>query len=371
MEDKGEGRGRKGEERKKGVDRSKWKVVDTPQDASLWPTLAVTLWLGWMGFLVKGSIWVVFFTSPKTKLVWLGLCTLSLVLPPRFPEPFGRKIVGAWLMTNAERYFGLKTTVEDPDELELCSQTSALIFAKEPHDILPYSVFCFADSINRVLPQKNISALTTGAIFQIPFIKQVYSWVGCSPVDKKTFRRKLERNESFCFVPGGAQEVLMLSDMRGKSSTTKMTTEERRKEEERNNAIPLYLKNRKGFVKMALSTGSPIVPVFAFGLDKSYDYWIPPGLSNVSRKMGFVPVLFTGRFGIPFGIPKPTKIHVVIGRPIMIPKITDDDQPKDDTTSLLSTMIEKYHAIYLEELEALYERHKHDEGYGHRKLIIF
>ena len=87
--------------------------------------------------------------------------------------------------------------------------------------------------------------------------------------------------------------------------------------------------------------------------------------------MGFVPVLFTGRFGIPFGIPKPTKIHVVIGRPIMIPKITDDDQNKDAT--LLSTMIEKYHTTYLEELEALYERiniNKYFTGRKNRDILI-
>lgn len=131
--------------------------------------------------------------------------------------------------------------------------------------------------------------------------------------------------------------------------------------------IPLYLKSRKGFIKLALSTGSPICPVFAFGLDKSYDYMIPPGLSTISRKMGFVPVLFTGRFGIPFGIPKVTKIHVVIGTPIEIPKMDLENAGNEK----IQNSIDKYHALYLQELEALYKRHKDDAGYGKRNLIIF
>ena len=182
----------------------------------------------------------------------------------------------------------------------------------------------------------------------------MYSWAGCLPVDKKTFRNRLDKKLSFCFIPGGAQEVLKLSELARK-----------KKGDDDRYAIPLFLKKRKGFVKMALKTGSPIVPVFAFGLDKSYDYFIPNGLSKISRKMGFVPVIFTGRFGIPFGIPKKTKISVVVGPPIEVPKVAEDDEDK------MTAMIERYHNLYLEEMEALYERHKDREGYGHRKLIIF
>lgn len=156
----------------------------------------------------------------------------------------------------------------------------------------------------------------------------------------------MDRKESFAFIPGGAQEVLKLASSNGK--------------------IPLYLQKRKGFVKLALQTGSPIVPVFAFGLDQSYDYIISPFTATLSRQMGFVPVLFTGRFGIPFGIPKATKIHVVIGKPILIPKLEEEDSSK------MAEAIDKYHAIYLQELEALFERHKQDEkGYESKHLMIF
>ncbi len=96
---------------------------------------------------------------------------------------------------------------------------------------------------------------------------------------------------------GGVQEVLMLNpDM--------------------HHEVLLYLKNRKGFIKLALTTGSPVVPVFAFNLDGSYRYWLPRGplVEKISRAIGFAPLVFIGRWGVPFGIPIPRKSHVVIGQ---------------------------------------------------------
>jgi len=96
---------------------------------------------------------------------------------------------------------------------------------------------------------------------------------------------------------GGVQEVLMTNPQNP-------------------NDVILYLKKRKGFVKLALSTGSPIVTTFGFNLDGSYGHWFPRNalVERISRRMGVVPLVFWGRWCIPFGIPNPQKIHIVIGR---------------------------------------------------------
>lgn len=52
---------------------------------------------------------------------------------------------------------------------------------------------------------------------------------------------------------------------------------------------------------------------------------------------------------------------MVIGPAIDVPKIEDELNPD---------VVDKYHCIFLEELEALFERHKHEAGYGERKLKI-
>ena len=128
------------------------------------------------------------------------------------------------------------------------------------------------------------------------------TWVRCGSVDKKSFIKKLQKQESLVFVPGGVQEVTLMDPKNP-------------------NDLILYLKSRKGFIKLALLHGSPIIPVFCFNCDNSYQYWFPksPFVNALARKIGFLPLVFWGRFGIPFGIPKTQNVHVVIGSPIDVP----------------------------------------------------
>lgn len=180
--------------------------------------------------------------------------------------------------------------------------------------------------------------------------KHVYSWVGGEPVDAKTFRSKLARSESLGFIPGGIQEILMMDPMRPDD-------------------ILMYLKNRKGFIKIALQYGSPVVPVFIFNLDGSYNWWFPRSnkfVAKISRTIGFVPLLFTGRFGIPFFIPKPQKLHVVCGKPIDVPLMSSVSAAEED----IQLNVDKYHALFCQEMIALYDRHKVAAGYELRKLVV-
>mmetsp|Transcript_17933 Transcript_17933/g.40507 ORF Transcript_17933/g.40507 Transcript_17933/m.40507 type:complete len:186 (+) Transcript_17933:187-744(+) len=183
----------------------------------------------------------------------------------------------------------------------------------------------------------------TSAVFRVPLLKHVYSWVRGLPVDKATFKGRLERGESLTFSPGGVQEVLMLDP----------------KNPQR---ISIYLRPRKGFIKLALLNGSPIVPVFGFGFDGSYTPVVPKGkvVMFLSRRLGAVPLFYLGRWNIPFGIPRPHKITVCIGKAIDVPKI---ECPT-------SELIENYREIFLKELDALFHRHKESAGYGDRTLKI-
>ena len=278
----------------------------------------------------------------------VGLITLSLLLPPHFPGRLGIKI-GNWMMHQGEKYFGLKTIIEDEENLieHAEEKNKAIIFAVSPHDILPYGAFAFNPTLNR-LPGKindDGKCLMTSAVFNVPILKHVYTWTGGLSVDKKTFVRRLNSGESFSFIPGGVQEVLLLDPTKPDD-------------------IVLYLQNRKGFIKLALSTGSPVCPCFIFNLDGSYGYWAPKGkiVEKISRQIGFLPLIYYGRWKIPFGIPYPQKIHLVVGKCLDIPKIEGTISQND---------IDKYHALFLDELEALFERHKHGEcGYSNRKLVF-
>lgn len=322
--------------------KSKWKVYDTTQDSGVLPTIAVTLWLGWMGFDICTIIYLIVFAGTVHHTTVLCIVLAVLLLPPSFPSGFGFRL-GQWMVPQARKYFGLKTTVEDEEQLvSLSKSRTPMIFAHEPHGILPFPMITFSPYLHH-LRFLNCSCLVTSAVFYVPFVRQIYSWTHCESVDKATFQAKLQRKENFVFCPGGVQEVTMMDPTQPDD-------------------VLVYLKTRKGFIKLALASGTPIVPSFAFNMDGCYGYWIPGGklVNKVARAVGVLPMAFWGRFGVPFGIPKPQRIQVVIGKVIHIPK--EDEVSKES--------VDKWHGVFLREIEALYDRHKEDAGYGHRKLKI-
>jgi len=297
---------------------------------------------------LETSIYGIIVASIMLRSITVLIMSISIAVPLNFPQELGKKL-GDWIAKESEKYFGLKTTLEDEEAIsEISKLNKAAIFAFEPHDVLGYGCFAFSPVLKRLPPgfvPDNIKCLVSSAILNTPLVRNVSSWCRCGSVEKSSFRAHLKNGESIVFVPGGVQEVLLMDPSNPRQ-------------------LILYLKNRKGFVKMALENGSPLVPVFCFGLDGSYAYHIPKGkiINQISRVMGFIPVLFWGRFHIPFGIPRPQKIHVVIGKPIVCPLLGEDVSSED---------INKYHELFLNELEQLFERHKVGEkDYCDRELKI-
>lgn len=368
----------------------KWVVKTTEKDSSLIPTVAISLWLAPYGFLVlvflecllfstewRRFLLVVFVTTalaqPRDRsrqdcsiVIWylsiftialmavyhqavsIFLMALSVALPLDIIGKYGDHI-GNWIADQSKKYFALETILEDEDTLSRLSQNRiGTMFAIEPHDILSFGCFAFHPSLNMLPPggmRDSFRCLVSSAIMNTPILRHIMWWMCCDSVEKSVFRGHLQQKSSIVFVPGGMQEVTLMDPL---------------KPEE----LVLYLRHRKGFIKIALELGTPVVPVFTFGLDGSYAYHVPRGetILRLSRIMGFLPVLFWGRWGVPFGIPRPQQITVVVGKPIEVPCLGDSIRGED---------VDKYHSIYIEELEALFERHKMGkESYRDRKLKI-
>ncbi|MCD7468778.1 Diacylglycerol O-acyltransferase 2 [Datura stramonium] len=98
-----------------------------------------------------------------------------------------------------------------------------------------------------------------------------------------------------------------------------------------------YLQRRKGFVRIAMEMGKPLVPVFCFGPVDVYKWWKPSGklypgsLGSLSSLQFFS----GGVLGSPLPFQRP--MHVVVGRPIVLkknPEPTADESLKC-TISLL------------------------------------
>ena len=75
---------------------------------------------------------------------------------------------------------------------------------------------------------------------------------------------------------------------------------------------------RKGFIRAAIETGTPIVPVYQFGTSKLLKLvprWIEPFARKMQCAMGFI----VGKFGLP--IPKQTVLMTVVAKPIEVEKV--------------------------------------------------
>ncbi|PVD19111.1 hypothetical protein C0Q70_21671 [Pomacea canaliculata] len=122
------------------------------------------------------------------------------------------------------------------------------------------------------------------------------------------------------------------------------------------------LKNRKGFVRLALKHGASLVPVFSFGENNIYTQVSNPEGSRLRRfqlflthRLGFSPPIFHGRgiFNYTFGLlPFRRPIYSVVGKPIDVIK---RQEPTEEE-------VDKLHKQYMDALNELFETHKLEYG---------
>lgn len=220
------------------------------------------------------------------------------------------------------------------------------IIALEPHDVLPIGLFILSDHLGYAKPHTNRGCMTS-AIFRIPGMRHIYSWATATSVSKRNIQRLLRKGITPGICPGGVQEV------------TYLTTPE-------SDECILFLRSRLGLIKLAAEFGTPIIPTFTFNQRRCFDFWIPqwPWIQRLGKKIGFIPLIIFGVFGIPFAIPKPVPMVMVIGKPIPVPKMTTEDMhgKKEE--------LEKYLLQLIASIEHIFETYKHEFYMGDIKLII-
>jgi len=228
----------------------------------------------------------------------------------------------------------VKTADLDPDK--------NYVFGYHPHGIISVGAFINfgteATQWSSTFPGIKATLLTLGVQFLCPFWRDVLLALGIGDVSEKSCLALLKagKGSSICIVIGGAQESLA----------------------SRPGTADLTILNRKGFVRIALSQGASLVPVFSFGendlwgqVDNSEGSFVRKIQDQMKKYITFTLPLIQGRgfFQYNFGLlPFRKPIHTVIGAPIHLPKIEKPE--KSD--------IDKYHAIYLQSLKELYDTHK-------------
>lgn len=276
---------------------------------------------------------------------YLAALALLVALPLNIQPPAGVQQMLRWTITTGMRYFPATLTFEDRDAFE---PGQPYVLAYEPHSILPWGMMLFSRTSSAAVPAAIASAriLMSTACFWVPVNRNLWWWMGCRPASKSGMRRLLAKGSSVVLCPGGVRECIYMQP----------------------GSEHAFLRSRRGFVRLALEAGAPLVPVFAFGQSDQFSYvrlgidWpylIPRSWAvRISRAMGFLPLLACGVWGT--CMPRRVPMHVVVGRPIAMPK---DPNPSDE-------MVERYLSAYIDALQVLFDSHKATAGHPHERLTI-
>jgi len=237
----------------------------------------------------------------------------------------------------AHSYFSMEAVFDGHDK---CDENIGCIIGFHPHGIIPYTagLMLLHPAWKQAYPNQHVHFMTDGFTHAVPFMKDLIQWLGAREVTKEAINRVLGEAKCAMLVPGGQAEIM----------TTKSW----------GNDVCMD-RRHKGFVRMSLSCGVPLLPVLSMGEWMLLDnvYW--PRMQALSRRcFGFpCPFLPYGAFPL---MPRRCPIKLIVGQPLPCPEgISSPPTQKE---------VDEQHQQYFDRLESMFERHKSSCGFGDKVL---
>ncbi|CAM9730869.1 unnamed protein product [Ectocarpus sp. 4 AP-2014] len=287
----------------------------------------------WVPFALAGAAWAAYRYLPTGGVpqILLGLGAVALFF---WPLSYWPAFTRTWITPHIFRYTSCCFAWEAPLE----ASAGPYFLCAPPHGILPVGNLVTMLSFPMVWGF-SFRGLTTDAALRLPLMRHVMTWIGCQSAGREEVARSVGEGWSVGLCPGGVAEIF---------------------DSDNDNEV-LFLKARKGFVKLSLRMGTTLVPCYTFGNTRIFRSWQDPYgiLRALSRKLGFGLLLVWGRMLLPIILRQP--LLVVTGRPIVVPKSAGEPTQAD---------IDKYHDLFVAELRRIFDKYKGPYGWGEKELII-
>jgi len=241
---------------------------------------------------------------------------------------------GAAIFRHARDYFPVRYAKRDNDVK--IDPSKNYLFAYHPHGVMSFGAQIGATSFSgmeSMFPGLKLFLQTLNINFFLPVMREHMMRLGVGDASAPTLMKMLRSpGTSVMLVTGGAKESMYAHPRDAR----------------------VVLKTRQGFVRIAIRTGSALVPVWGFGENNLYENLavhsstIRRWQRRIQRAITFTPVLVAGRgvFTYHGGLmPRRRPITVVIGAPIPVGEA--EEQPSQER-------VDQIHAKYLHAVQELY-----------------
>ena len=233
---------------------------------------------------------MIYFRYPCWHAAWLFASPLLIsAIVPSISSPWMLK-----QLTPLLYYFEYEQILETSPidgRKEMQEHGKQYILACQPHGVLSFTGICSAIVLNDGWRGKIPTGVAT-ALLYTPLLKHVMGIFWLVSASKASLKRHFRKYKgdgiqgSMVLYVGGMAELFLSHP-----------------EEE-----TLYLKNRKGFIKLALQEGVDVIPIYMFGNTSILSVLQSGWLAKLSRKYQLSLTYFWGRWGLP--IPRDEKVSM-------------------------------------------------------------
>lgn len=289
-------------------------------------------------FAMPPLLWATF---GLTGCLYFALTFIAIHILLLALDPLGKPRSGQYILTerHIQKYNSVKWVW--PKSLQPPNTSGAKIFCTIPHGLAPVGITAYP-GWSKVFGDRLNHPTAAAIVLKLPIISYFLRHIGYVDASSGAIKKALSKEENVGVVLDGIAGMFQKDP----------------------NAELGWVKARKGIVKIALTTGAPLVPVFGFGHSDLWRILVDPFgiLEKISLALNVSVTPFCGRpWGLlPFGPPKRTPILMAFGEPVIVPKVDNPTQEQ----------IDEYHTKLMNNFLEAFNKHKVAYGWPDKQLKL-